>query len=158
MGNFYVGYGSNLQLQQIKMRCPDSKLIGTGFIKGYELLFKGVATIIPSKRSKVPVVIFELSDKDIYMLDKYEGVERNLYRKEIIPVTLDSGEIVECMVYILNGFKEEGKPSSNYFMTIMEGYIQNNLPLKYLIKAYERSFMSDQKRNIVTPVLNTLLR
>lgn len=73
--------------------------------------FKRVATITPNKRNKVPVVIFQLSDKDIYVLDKYEGVERNLYHKEII----------ECMVYILNGDKEEWKLSSIYFMTIMEG-------------------------------------
>ena len=38
---FYVAYGSNLNIRQMKHRCPTAKLYGTGEIKDYELQFKG---------------------------------------------------------------------------------------------------------------------
>ena len=38
---YYVAYGSNTLLTQMSMRCPNSQLIATGFLKGYELLFRG---------------------------------------------------------------------------------------------------------------------
>ena len=48
----YVAYGSNLNISQMKYRCPGAKLYGTGEISGYELQFKGqphsaFATIAP---------------------------------------------------------------------------------------------------------------
>ncbi|AWI06725.1 gamma-glutamylcyclotransferase family protein [Clostridium drakei] len=57
MGKIYIAFGSNCNLVQMKKRCKDSILIGTGFIKDYQLRFKGIATIVPCKSSKVPVVI-----------------------------------------------------------------------------------------------------
>ena len=40
----YVAYGSNLNLEQMKYRCPTAKLVGTGVINDYELQFKGFPT------------------------------------------------------------------------------------------------------------------
>lgn len=37
----YVAYGSNLNFEQMKHRCPTAKLYDTGIIEGYELQFKG---------------------------------------------------------------------------------------------------------------------
>ena len=37
----YVAYGSNLNFEQMKYRCPTAKLYDTGIIEGYELQFKG---------------------------------------------------------------------------------------------------------------------
>lgn len=41
---YYIAYGSNLNLRQMKMRCPTAKVMGTAVIKNYELLFKGSLT------------------------------------------------------------------------------------------------------------------
>ena len=56
---YYIAYGSNLNLRQMKMRCPTAKVMGTSVIKDYELLFKGsltgaYLTIEPKKGSEVP--------------------------------------------------------------------------------------------------------
>lgn len=40
----YVAYGSNLNFEQMKHRCPTAKLYDTGIIEGYELQFKGEPT------------------------------------------------------------------------------------------------------------------
>lgn len=41
MKRFYIAYGSNLNVRQMRMRCPDAVIIGTAFIPDYRLLFKG---------------------------------------------------------------------------------------------------------------------
>ena len=40
MGKLYVAYGSNLNMEQMKGRCPGSVFLGTGVIENYELQFK----------------------------------------------------------------------------------------------------------------------
>ncbi len=56
----YIAYGSNLNLSQMKHRCPTARVIGTSELKDYELVFRGsghnaVATVEPCKGSTVPV-------------------------------------------------------------------------------------------------------
>ena len=41
MKKYYIAYGSNLNVRQMKFRCPTAKVVGTSVIKGYELLYKG---------------------------------------------------------------------------------------------------------------------
>ena len=43
----YIAYGSNINLEQMANRCPNSKVVGKEMLKGYELEFRGVATIVP---------------------------------------------------------------------------------------------------------------
>ena len=33
----YIAYGSNINLEQMAYRCPNSKVIGKEMLKGYEL-------------------------------------------------------------------------------------------------------------------------
>lgn len=41
---YYIAYGSNLNIAQMRVRCPQARIIGTSEIKDYELLFKGSQT------------------------------------------------------------------------------------------------------------------
>ena len=73
-GRRYIAYGSNLNRAQMALRCPDAKVVGTGEIKDYELLFRGnrngaVATVEPKKGESVPVLIWEISPRDEFNLD-----------------------------------------------------------------------------------------
>jgi len=54
---YYLAYGSNLNVQQMKDRCPSAKKVGHSFIHGYRLAFFLHATILKDKNSKVPVGI-----------------------------------------------------------------------------------------------------
>ena len=40
MKRYYIAYGSNLNVRQMKMRCPKARVIGTAEIRNFELLFK----------------------------------------------------------------------------------------------------------------------
>ena len=73
----YIAYGSNINLEQMAFRCPHSKVVGTSEIKDYELEFRGVATIVPNKGATVPVLIWELDERDLPILNRYEGATRS---------------------------------------------------------------------------------
>ena len=65
----YVAYGRNLNILQMKQRCPTAKLCGTGTVENYQLQFKGrpqsaFATISPKEGSSVPVAVWELQPRD----------------------------------------------------------------------------------------------
>ena len=38
---YYIAYGSNLNIGQMARRCPEAEMIGTGRLEQYELEFRG---------------------------------------------------------------------------------------------------------------------
>lgn len=137
----YVAYGSNINLEQMKYRCPNSVVVGTTMLKGYELQFKYHATIEPNKESEVPVLLWELDSQDENYLDKYEGYPR-YYRKEKLTIDFN-GNSVEAMVYVMNGNIPLQSPSAEYYNIIEEGYKENGLDISYLETALEEAVQSE---------------
>ena len=134
----YVAYGSNLNIEQMKHRCPTARLYGIGVIEDYELQFKGYptgayATIEPKEGSTVPVAVWEIQPKDEIALDRYEGYPSH-YFKQDVPVKMDKGE-VNAMVYIMNLKMDFGLPSSHYYRVVHEGYNDCGLNTDILLKA-----------------------
>ena len=37
----YFAYGSNINLEQMAIRCPAAQVVGPAVLDGYELLFRG---------------------------------------------------------------------------------------------------------------------
>jgi gamma-glutamylcyclotransferase (GGCT)/AIG2-like uncharacterized protein YtfP len=130
MDKLYVAYGSNMNLEQMALRCPDSKVVASALMYGYELQFKYYATIEPNPDSKVPILLWKLSERDEKQLDRYEGFPK-YYRKETKPFTF-RGETVEGMMYIMNGNKPLQAPSEQYYNTILQGYKAAGLDTSYL--------------------------
>ena len=67
-------------------RCPTAKLVGASELKGFKLLFRGghgsaVATIEPSKDSKVPVLIWEITATDEKALIDMKAILSSIGRK-----------------------------------------------------------------------------
>ena len=79
---YYIAYGSNLSIEQMKVRTPDAVIVGTGMLKGWRLLFRQFATIKRSAKFNTPVLIWKISEQDEKSLDRYEGVSTLLYQKE----------------------------------------------------------------------------
>ena len=110
MAKLYVAYGSNLNKEQMKDRCPGAEFVGTGSIENYELQFKGSlhgahATIAPKEGSSVPVGMWTIKKRDESRLDMYEGYNLKgycYYNKEQIPVKMDDGSTITGMVYIMD--------------------------------------------------------
>jgi gamma-glutamylcyclotransferase (GGCT)/AIG2-like uncharacterized protein YtfP len=138
----YIAYGSNINLQQMAYRCPTAKPVHTGMLKGFELQFKGVATIAPKENSQVPVLLWKLKPSDEKSLDRYEGYP-SFYRKEIFDVKI-KGKVYEAMVYIMNGNTPLSEPSEQYYNSIEKGYIDNDLDTRYLEQALEDAVLSQK--------------
>lgn len=139
---YYVAYGSNLNLPQMKQRCPTAKVVGTSEIEGYELIFRGsktgaYATIEPCEGSTVPVMIWAVKPKDEQALDRYEGYPR-FYDKEAMDLEVN-GKTVCAFVYVMTEGLLLGIPSDSYLNTIEEGYETAGFDTEVLEKALLRT-------------------
>ena len=142
MKKYYIAYGSNLNTAQMKYRCPDAIPIGTAWIHGYQLLFKGsktgsYLTIEKAEKSKVPVVIWAVSNADEKRLDCYEGYPNFYYKKEMKAIV--SGKKIKAFVYIMHEDRPLGIPSNLYVRTCAQGYLDFGFDLKYLRLALDYS-------------------
>ena len=142
MSKYYLAYGSNLNLRQMAQRCPTAKVVGTTYLENYELLFRGphgcaVATVEPCKDSKVPVMIWEIQDRDEHALDIYEGYPR-LYTKETVKVKLGR-KSVEVMMYVMTEGRPLALPSAYYYATILHGYKTAKFDKTFLDEGVDKS-------------------
>lgn len=146
---YYLAYGSNLNVEQMRWRCPGSRALGTGFIDGYRLLFKGsktgsYLTIEPKDGAEVPVAVWEVNEDDEQRLDRYEGFPTFYYKKELmITFTgLRTGKqrCRQCFVYIMHEERPFGMPTRQYVETCAEGYRDFGFDENYLKKAIDDSW------------------
>ena len=115
---YYIAYGSNLSVEQMAYRCPDARIAGQAVLAGWELLFRGCATIAPNPKKNTPVLVWEISERDEGNLDLYEGYP-NYYRKEDLNIELlregAEPEMVTAMVYIMENDFGHRAPSRYYY-------------------------------------------
>ena len=152
MKYFYLAYGSNLNVRQMKLRCPTARVVGTAEIKDYELFFKGsqtgsYLTIEPKKGGIVPVAVWEVQEQDVRRLDAYEGFPKFYYKKdmEIRYKGIRTGRhrTVTAFVYIMHEDREIGIPSNRYISTCIEGYNDFGFNLNILFDAVDRSISNE---------------
>ena len=147
MKRYYLAYGSNLNVKQMVLRCPDAKPLGTGEIAGYRLLFKGsksgaYLTIEPQEGAKVPVAVWEVSEADEKKLDRYEGFPAFYYKKELRlqykDIRTGGRRTVNAFAYIMYENRPIGIPSNLYMRTCLEGYDAFFFDRKVLAAAYDK--------------------
>lgn len=99
----YFAYGSNINLDQMRYRCPDASVYGQAVLDNYDLRFRGsgVATVEPKEGACVYGLLWELTGKCEASLDRYEGYPR-LYIKQTLEVRTFDGQRVPVMAYIMN--------------------------------------------------------
>ena len=137
---FYFAYGSNMNHEDMKIRCADSIYLGRGILKGYKFVYDGysnsdenaVADIIKCENSVVYGGIFKITQKDLQMLDVYEGYPK-FYKRIILPIENEDNKILLAHVYYRDGYRP-GKPSIYYKRIILKGANDCNLPQKYIKK------------------------
>lgn len=145
---YYIAYGSNLNIRQMRERCPGARIIGTSEIEGYRLMFKGsmtgsYLTIEPEDGQSVPVAVWEVTPADELALDRYEGFPGFYYKKELaLPVKgIKTGKVRRrtVFVYIMHEERPFRVPCHGYMMTCAEGYHNFGFDVKKLMEAYNFS-------------------
>ena len=128
---YYIAYGSNLSVEQMKVRTPDAVIVGTGMLEGWQLLFRRYATIKKSEGFKVPVLVWKISEQDEKNLDVYEGYPRFYMKKEmkVAVKSLNGDDLgkITAMVYVMtkNAVKARRNnplPNPYYYSVLDEGY------------------------------------
>lgn len=128
---YYLAYGSNLNLAQMRTRCPGAKLIGYADLPNHRLIFRGSGTgsylsVDSVHGESVRCGVFSITPGDERSLDHYEGYPR-FYQKTNYNVTVHSfgsGEQkdVSAMIYYLPKKSPAGMPSNYYISTCKKGY------------------------------------
>ena len=134
MDKFYIAYGSNLNMDQMRFRCPQAIPIGTAELRDYKLMFyghkngkNGVLTVVPAKGHSVPVGVWLITELDEARLDIYEGYP-NFYIKEtvLLPVRLLADPRIsyniDGMLYRMTPGHHPALPTDAYYDTCEQGY------------------------------------
>lgn len=148
----YFAYGSNLDPQQMRARCPGEKIVGLAALRDHRLAFPlysnrwggGVASVQPAHADAVWGVLYELTESDLRELDEYEGFrapgdQHNVYDREQITVELvrpDDGSIprrVRAAAYVARP-SNPSPPSRRYLDAILTGARHHRLPEEYVAK------------------------
>jgi gamma-glutamylcyclotransferase (GGCT)/AIG2-like uncharacterized protein YtfP len=122
---YYLAYGSNLNVRQMRFRCLWAKPVGKTLLEGYRLIFCGrdgsaVANIEPEQGASVPCALWRITAEDERALDSYEGFPQ-LYYKVTVRVPFGKRKI-SAMVYVMDNGHPIGMPSMGYLRTILDGY------------------------------------
>ena len=133
----YFAYGSNMNVEQMGLRCPEAEVVGIGTLEGYTLKERTHADVDFTGKSgdRVWGVIWEITEDCLKALDSYEGFPR-YYTRMNVPVVDDGGQIMECIVYEMTPrMKRErvGQYGSYYRMVCHVGAVENGLPVSEYI-------------------------
>ena len=126
---YYFAYGSNLNRKQMAQRCPESEPRFRAVLPNYKLIFtgwsrqwrSGTASVKPFQGEKVPGAVYELSERDLRLLDRHEGYPTLHDRMNVLTITED-GEAVRAVTYIKRDQSEETRPTMEYLAVIQQGY------------------------------------
>lgn len=144
----YLAYGSNLNIAQMRWRCPGALVLGTAELNGWELLFRGsktgsYLTVENAEGGMAPVAVWQVTPEDEAALDRYEGYPRFYYKKEMrIRFTeIMTGETrdADAFIYIMHEDRPYGIPSELYMEICQEGYGTFGFDTRILEEARERS-------------------
>ncbi len=135
-GRCYFAYGSNMDVEQMRVRCPASQVIGTARLDGYRFRInrRGVATVVAEAGAVVWGVIWDLTREDERTLDGYEGVPSGLYSKEEIRVDalrcLDLSDGIRALTYVAADSRS-GVARAGYVERVIEAALHHGLPQEY---------------------------
>ena len=151
---YYLAYGSNLNMAQMRYRCPGAVPLGTAEIKDYRLFFKGsrsgsYLTIEKAEGFTIPVGVWAITEADEARLDRYEGYPAFYYKTEV-DITYKGlvsrkTRKVKAFFYIMHEDRLFGIPSFQYVNTCRQGYADFGFDESVLADAYEFSKEEAQK-------------
>jgi gamma-glutamylcyclotransferase (GGCT)/AIG2-like uncharacterized protein YtfP len=137
----YFAYGSNLNWEQMKQRCPDCFPVARATLKGWKLQFRGPLDIEPDARSEVHGAVFSISEDDLEALDQYEGFPNCYTRKTVTMLDNKREQLISAIVYVMTRTRK-GKglymPSKGYLQCCLQGYEDFGIPETQIWDALDR--------------------
>jgi gamma-glutamylcyclotransferase (GGCT)/AIG2-like uncharacterized protein YtfP len=139
-------YGSNMDWDQMRERCPSTRFVGTAVLRDHRLAFTrkstnrncGVADGVPEHGRELWGVVYEICDHDVGKLDTAEGYrpgrEKNSYwRRECLVFLDNDGERpLTVSTYFAEREPNPPLPNAEYKNLILSGARYWHLPEGYI--------------------------
>jgi len=102
----YFAYGSNMDAEQMQLRCPGYRLLGVARLANYTLAFtrwsrawnSGTADILPEKGKSVVGALYDLTFDDLKRMDRIADYPNSYIRLDV--VVESGGETFPAMTYV----------------------------------------------------------
>ena len=144
----YFAYGANMDVETLKERKVDFRPVTIGKVRDVRLVFHvpgsdntGKADLMDDRRSHVHGVVYDVPEASLAGLDVYEDVERGRYRRQLLTVQTEMGEL-PCVIYRGAKFRSGLKPSEDYLSRMLRGAQHHGLPQHYLAFLQSHGTMS----------------
>lgn len=145
---FYFAYGSNLDLMQMQLKCPDAQFVSTARLDGYKICFprrsfvrdSATISIEPEAGESVWGALYEIEDKDLKRLDEREGYrakrerDKNPRNRVTVKVETSDERTVTAETYIAVPSENPGLPSPHYIGYLVASAAECGLPKSHLVK------------------------
>lgn len=136
----YFAYGSNLDQEQMKKRCPSAHLVGKALLKDYKLAFThfsprrqgGAADIIQSKGGSVWGLLYDMPESDLKRLDTYEGFPRRYRRIEVAVFDEDRTTHTAQAYEVVSKRHQHVPPTNSYIKKMIDAAEKFSFPVDYI--------------------------
>ena len=145
---YYIAYGSNLNIPQMRMRCPGARIIGTSVIEATGCCSRAAepaptSPSEPQEGASVPVAAWAVTEEDEAALDRYEGFPTfTTKRRWSCPSRGSRPErcrLRKVFVYIMHEDRPLGAAERFYMETCRQGYRSFGFDEAFLERAYADS-------------------
>lgn len=118
--DLYFAYGSNLDMAQMRFRCPTARPVARAVLQDYRLVFRQFCDVQAYDGRAVYGALYRCDARAWAALDRYEGYPF-AYDRGPVMVTLEGGETAQAITYTMNsvGFRA---PDDGYLRTVLQGY------------------------------------
>jgi hypothetical protein len=98
----YFAFGSNMDVAGMARRCPNAKAIGVARLDNHRLVIvhPGYATVVAAPGYHVEGVLWQLSSRDLTVLDAYENLHSGLYGRVEMPVRFSARTLRAIIYYV----------------------------------------------------------
>jgi len=153
----YFGYGSNLWLHQMSLRCPTSKYIGVARLPKYRWIInsRGYANIVASASSdEVYGLVYSLTPSDEAQLDINESVP-DAYAKEIMRAKLWVSKVGEPVDVAAGG---TGEAAADLLVYIDRHRTVDDAPKQEYIHRMNMGIKDALKRGVPEEYVDQVIR
>ena len=140
----YGAYGSNLNLKQMRRRCPNSYPLYAIYLDNFDLAFKGVADLEEKVGSLGFMGVYEITKTCEKALDIYEEYPY-VYKKRTIKRKIE-GKNRDIMFYVMKKKYNYAVPTIKYFKVIEEGFRNWNGNMQLLLNSCLHSIKNNSEK------------
>ena len=123
----YFAFGSNMSAQRMNDRLGWSPSRTGAILNDYVMVFNkhsndgGKANIMYSPGNLVEGIIYSVNEEDLLILDKYEGVATEQYKRYYIKVRDNNKQPIAAVAYKALNTGKVFAPTEEYLNYILEG-------------------------------------